>query len=80
MFRLRYISLNLKELYFKNLDTQLKIISNILKNHYKMTKSLPLFGDIAGYNAHFLGKIYPFDVSGDLKGEAISESEAWIKV
>lgn len=53
MFRIRYISLNLKELYFKDLSAQLKIISNILKNHYKMTKSLPIFGDIAGYNTHF---------------------------
>lgn len=80
MFRIRYISLNLKELYFKDLSTQLKIILNFLKNHYKMTKSLPVFGDITGYNAHFLGKIYPFDVNGVLKDEAISESEAWIKV
>lgn len=80
LFSSRYLSLNLKELYFQNLDTQLKIVSNYLKTHYNRTKSLPMFGAITGYNAHFLGEIYSFDTNGALKDEIISESKIWIKI
>lgn len=78
----RYISLKpiLHELYFKNIDIKLKIISEFIKDHYKNTKTLPLYGDITGYKLYLLNKIYNFDTDANLVDKEIYEQVAWIKI
>ena len=75
-----YVYFNKKELAFKSLDRQLQFISKVIKNHYKSTKKLPLFGEITGYKFNHLGKSYSFDVDGTLQDREIYESVAWIKI
>ena len=78
---LRYISLTpfLDNLCFKTLDEQLNIISQIVKNYYQKTKSLPVFGEITGFKLCFLGKIYALDTGGNFIQKEIFESVATLK-
>lgn len=76
----RYVYFNKKELVFKSLDKQLQFILKVVKNHYKNTKKLPLFGEITGYKFNHLGKSYSFDVDGALQDREIYESVAWIEI
>ena len=76
----RYVYFNEKELAFKSLDKQLQFISKVIKNHYKSTKKLPLFGEITGYKFNHLGKNYSFGVDGTLQDREIYENVAWIKI
>ena len=76
----RYLYFDKKELAFKSLDKQLQFISKIVKNHYKSTKKLPLFGEITGYKFNHLGKNYSFGVDGTLQDREIYENVAWIKI
>lgn len=78
---LRYISLTpfLEELCFKTLDEQLKVISNITKNYYKRTQTLPIFGAITGFKLYFLGKNYSLDTNGELVDKEIYEQVAMVK-
>lgn len=75
-----YVYFDKKELAFKSLDKQLQFISKVIKNHYKSTKKLPLFGEITGYKFNHLGKSCSFDVDGVLQDREIYESVAWIKI
>lgn len=76
----RYVYFDKKELAFKSLDKQLQSVSKVIKNHYKSTKKLPLFGEITGYKFNNLGKSYSFDVDGALQDREIYESVAWIEI
>ena len=78
---LRYISLTpfLDELCFKALDEQLKAISNITKNCYQKTQTLPIFGAITGFKLYFLGKNYSLDTNGNFTDKEIAEQVAVIK-
>ncbi|MFL1707458.1 hypothetical protein ACHJH3_10775 [Campylobacter sp. MOP7] len=80
--RVRYLSLKpiLNELYFKSIDIKLKIISEFIKDHYKTTKTLPLYGDITGYKLYLLNNTYSFDTDANLVDKEISEQVAWIKI
>lgn len=75
-----YVYFNKKELAFKSLDRQLQFISKVIKNHYKSTKKLPLFGEITGYKFNHLGKNYIFDTDGIPQDMEIYESVAWIEI
>ena len=78
---LRYISLTpfLDELCFKELDGQLEVISNITKNYYQKTQTLPIFGAITGFKLYFLGKDYSLDTNGNFTDKEIAEQVAVIK-
>lgn len=78
---LRYISLTpfLDELCFKTLDEQLNIISQIVKDHYQKTKTLPIFGAITGFKLYFIGKNYSLDTNGNFMDKEIAEQVATIK-
>ena len=78
---LRYISLTpfLDELCFKALHEQLEAISNITKNYYQQTKTLPIFGAITGFKLYFLGKNYSLDTDGKFVDKEIYEQVATIK-
>ena len=78
---LRYISLTpfLDELCFKALNEQLRAISNITKNYYQKTKTLPIFGVITGFKLYFLGKNYSIDTDGKFVDKEIYEQVATIK-
>ena len=78
---LRYISLTpfLDELCFKALHEQLRAISNISKNYYQKTKTLPIFGAITGFKLYFLGKNYSLDTNGNFMDKEIAEQVAVIK-
>ena len=79
---LRYISLTpfLDELCFKTLDEQLNIISQIVKDYYQKTKSLPVFGEITGFKLYLLGKNYALDTEGNFVQKEIFESSARINI
>lgn len=79
---LRYISLTpfLDELCFKALDEQLNIISQIVKDYYQKTKSLPVFGEITGFKLYLLGKNYALDTEGNFVQKEIFESSARINI
>ena len=79
---LRYISLTpfLDELCFKTLDEQLNIISQIVKDYYQKSKSLPIFGEITGFKLYFLGKNYALDTDGNFIQKEIFEASAWINI
>ncbi|OCL89481.1 hypothetical protein [Arcobacter porcinus] len=64
----RRISLNKeKDLYFKTIDEQLKIVSNIIKNHYKENiDELFIWGKIKSYKVYLEDKIYYFDTNGEI--------------
>lgn len=78
---LRYISLIpfLDELCFKALDEQLNIISQIVKDYYQKTKTLPVFGEITGFKLYFLGENYSLDTDGNFIQKEIFESIATLK-
>lgn len=76
----RYVYFNKDELCFKSLKEQLEFISKIINNHYKNTKTLPLFGEITGYKFHHLKKDYDFDVNAKLTDKKIIRSTAWLKL
>ncbi|WP_462110048.1 hypothetical protein [Campylobacter concisus] len=78
---LRYISLTpfLDELCFKALDEQLKVISNVTKNYYQKTQTLPIFGAITGFKLYFLGKDYSLDTNGNFTDKEITEQVATIR-
>ena len=78
---LRYISLTpfLDELCFKALNEQLRAISNITKNYYQKTKTLPIFGVITGFKLYFLGEDYSLDTNGNFTDKEIAEQVAVIK-
>ena len=78
---LRYISLTpfLDKLCFKALDEQLKVISNIIKNYYQKTQTLPIFGAITGFKLYFLGRDYSLDTNGNFTDKEIAEQVAVIK-
>lgn len=76
----RYLSLNFKELYFKDLKFQLNFISNFLKIHYQTTKTIPIYGKITDYKVYFMGEIYAFYIDGNLKDDDINEAFAWISL
>jgi len=75
----RRIYPNLEDLIFKSDEEVFKIISQIIKIHYKENKGLlPMWGEIINYVYHHIdGKIYVFDFNGNLveNGEYI-ESKA----
>ena len=79
---LRYISLTpfLDELCFKALHEQLEAISNITKDYYQKTKSLPVFDEIKGFKLCFLGKNYALDTDGNFVQKEIFEASAWINI
>lgn len=76
----RYLYFDKKELAFKSLDKQLQFISKVVKNHYKSTKKLLLFGEITGYKFNHLGKSYSFDTDGIPQDMEMYENVAWIKI
>lgn len=66
--RFRRISLYKNEkLLFKSKDEILKIVSNIIYNHYVNNKDgLVLWGKIENYLLHLFDEIYTFDTKGNL--------------
>ena len=78
---LRYISLTpfLDEICFKALNEQLKAISNITKNYYQKTQTIPIFGAITGFKLYFLGKNYSIDTDGNFTDKEIAEQVATIR-
>ena len=66
--RFRRISLyKNEELLFKSKDVILKIVSDIIHNHYTNNKDgLVLWGKIENYVLHLFREIYAFDTAGNL--------------
>ena len=64
----RRIYLNKEDLIFKSDEEVFKVISQIVRTHYKENKgSLPMWGKIINYVCHHSdGKAYVFDVNGNL--------------
>ncbi|MCR4941172.1 MAG: hypothetical protein K5978_00055 [Campylobacter sp.] len=56
---------DVEHLYFKELDEQLSIISDLIKGHYERHKDhAPHIYKIASYSVRFLGVYYLYDING----------------
>ncbi len=56
-----------QELFFKPKNELLKIVSDIIHNHYANNKDgLVLWGKVENYVLHLFGEIYAFDTDGNL--------------
>ena len=78
----RYIKMNMKELYFKDIDSKLNLISSFVKKHYKENNGkLEIWGNIQSYQYHINKEIYIFNSTGTIiKVELAKESIAIIKI
>ena len=80
----RRISLyKIENLLFKTIDEIFEILSKEIKKHYLQNKgTLKIWGKINSYQVHLFGKIYVFDINGDLKinDEIVCENRAVLKI
>lgn len=80
----RRISLYKDEnLLFKTIDELFEVLSKEIKEHYlKNEGTLKIWGKINSYQVHLFGKIYVFDINGDLKinDEIVCENRAVLKI
>ena len=79
----RRISLyKIENLLFKTIDEIFEILSKEIKKHYLQNKgTLKIWGKINSYQIHLFGKIYVFDINGDLKSNdvIVFENKATLK-
>ena len=79
----RRISLYKNEnLLFKSIDEILEILSKEIKKHYLQNKgTLKIWGKINSYQIHLFGKIYVFNINGNLKSNdvIVFENKATLK-
>lgn len=80
----RRISLYKNEnLLFKTINEIFEVLSKEIKEHYLQNEgTLKIWGKINSYQVHLFGKIYLFDINGDLKinNEIVFEHKAYIKI
>lgn len=55
------------KMYFKDMQTKLSIVSEFIKTYHQTIKSIPIQGNIVGYQLYLIDKIYNFDINGNLK-------------
>ena len=79
----RRISLyKIENLLFKTMDEIFEILSKEIKKHYLQNKgTLKIWGKINSYQIHLFGKIYVFNINGNLKSNdvIVFENKATLK-
>ena len=79
----RRISLyKIENLLFKTIDEIFEILSKEIKKHYLQNKgTLKIWGKINSYQIHLFGKIYVFNINGNLKSNdvIVFENKATLK-
>ena len=80
----RRISLyKIENLLFKTIDEIFEILSKEIKKHYLQNKgTLKIWGKINSYQIHLFGKIYVFDINGNLQinDEIVCENRAVLEI
>lgn len=80
----RRISLyKIENLLFKTIDEIFEILSIEIKKHYLLNKgTLKIWGKINSYQIHLFGKIYVFDINGNLQinDEIVCENRAVLEI
>ena len=80
----RRISLyKIENLLFKTMDEIFEVLSKEIKEHYLQNDgTLKIWGKINSYQIHLFGKIYVFDINGNLQinEEIVCENRAVLKI